>query len=37
MLVMPNWLGVTELAIKSAQKMAGDKYIAFVGCMYGEG
>lgn len=37
LLVMPNWLGVTELAIKSAQKMAGDKYIAFVGCMYGEG
>ena len=24
LLVMPNWLGVTELAIKSAQKMAGD-------------
>ena len=37
LLVMPNWLGVTELAIKCAQKMAGDKYIAFVGCMYGEG
>ena len=32
LLVMPNWLGVTELAIKCAQKMAGDKYIAFVGC-----
>jgi hypothetical protein len=31
LLVMPNWLGVTELAIKRAQKMAG------VGCMYGEG
>ena len=37
LLVMPNWLGVTEPAIKRAQKMAGDKYIAFVGCMYGEG
>jgi dienelactone hydrolase len=24
-------------AIKRAQKMAGDKYVAFVGCMYGEG
>jgi dienelactone hydrolase len=37
LLVMPNWLGVTEIAIKRAAKMAGDKYIAFVGCMYGEG
>jgi dienelactone hydrolase len=37
LLVMPNWLGVTENAIKRAQKMAGDKYVAFVGCMYGEG
>ena len=32
LLVMTNWLGVTENAIKRAQKMAGDKYIAFVGC-----
>ena len=37
LLVMPNWLGVTDNAIKRAQKMAGDKYVAFVGCMYGEG
>jgi dienelactone hydrolase len=37
LLVMPNWLGVTENAIKRAQKMASDKYVAFVGCMYGEG
>jgi len=37
LLVMPNWLGVTENAIQRAQKMAGDKYVAFVGCMYGEG
>ena len=37
LLVMPNWLGVTDAAIKRAQKMAGDKYIAFVGCMYGGG
>ena len=37
LLVMPNWLGVTENAIKRAQKMAGDKYVAFVGCMYGDG
>jgi dienelactone hydrolase len=37
LLVAPNWLGVTENAIKRAQKMAGDKYVAFVACMYGEG
>ncbi len=37
LLVMPNWLGVTEAAIKRAQKMAGDRYVAFVGCRYGEG
>lgn len=37
MMVMPNWLGVTEHAIKRAEKMAGDKYIAFVADMYGEG
>jgi len=37
LLVMPNWLGVTEHAIKRAQKMAGDKYVAMVADMYGEG
>ncbi len=37
LLVMPNWLGVTEIAIKRAAKMAGDKYIAFVADMYGDG
>src|SRR6187455_784496 len=37
LLVMPNWLGVTEIAIKRAQKMAGDKYVAFVADMYGDG
>ena len=37
LLMMPNWLGVTDIAIKRAAQMAGDKYIAFVGCIYGEG
>src|ERR1041385_3022118 len=37
LLVMPNWLGVTEHAIQRAQKMAGDKYVALVVDMYGEG
>ena len=37
LLVMSNWLGVTDIAIKRAAKMAGDKYIAFVADMYGNG
>jgi dienelactone hydrolase len=37
LLVSPNWLGVTEIVIKRAAKMAGDKYIAFVADMYGGG
>jgi len=37
LLVMPNWLGVTDIAIKRAAKMAGEKYVAFVADMYGNG
>ena len=37
LLVMPNWLGPTETIVKRAAKMAGDKYVALVACMYGEG
>jgi len=37
LLVMSNWLGVTDFIIKRAAKMAGDKYIAFVADMYGNG
>lgn len=37
LLVMPNWLGVNETVIKRAAKMAGDKYVAFVADMYGNG
>ncbi len=37
LLVMPNWLGVTDIAIKRAAQMAGDKYVAFVADMYGNG
>jgi dienelactone hydrolase len=37
LLVATNWLGVTEPAIKRAQRMAGDKYVALVADMYGEG
>ncbi len=37
MLMAPNWLGVTEDAIKRAQMMAGSRYVAFVADMYGDG
>src|SRR5262245_28849904 len=37
LLVMTNWLGVTDIAVKRAAKMAGDKYVAFVADMYGDG
>ena len=37
LLMAPNWLGVTEDAIKRAQTMAGSKYVAFVADMYGGG
>jgi dienelactone hydrolase len=37
LLVMPNWLGVNDTIIKRAEKMAGDKYVAFVADMYGDG
>ena len=37
MLAMTNWLGVTDIAINRAAKMAGDKYVAFVADMYGNG
>jgi dienelactone hydrolase len=37
LLVAPNWLGVTDIAIKRAATMAGDKYIAFVADIYGNG
>jgi dienelactone hydrolase len=37
LLVAPNWLGVTDDAIKRAAAMAGSKYVAFVADMYGGG
>lgn len=37
LLVAPNWLGVTDDAIKRAAGMAGSKYVAFVADMYGGG
>ena len=36
-LVSPNWLGVTDGAIKQAVQIAADKHIVFVADMYGAG
>jgi dienelactone hydrolase len=37
LLVMSNWLGVNDTIMKRAEKMAGDKYVAFCADMYGDG
>jgi dienelactone hydrolase len=37
LLVAPNWLGVTDDAVKRAATMAGGKYVAFVADMFGGG
>jgi len=37
LLMAPNWLGVTDDAIRRAASMAGSKYVAFVADMYGGG
>lgn len=37
MLMAPNWLGVTEDAIRRTQMMTGSRYIGFVADMYGDG
>jgi len=37
LLMAPNWLGVTDDAIKRAATMAGSNYVAFVADMFGSG
>ena len=37
LLISPNWLGVSEAAIKRVSAMVGTKYIAFIADMYGGG
>jgi dienelactone hydrolase len=37
LLVAPNWLGVTENVIERTKVLAGDRYVAFVADMFGEG
>src|SRR5277367_1477454 len=36
-LMAPNWLGVTDMAIERAKLVAGDRYVVFVADMYGQG
>lgn len=36
LLMVPNWLGVTENAARKAALVAGDKYVVFVADMYGK-
>ena len=37
LLMAPNWLGVSNEAIERAAAIAGNKYVAFVADMYGDG
>ncbi len=37
LLMAPNWLGVTQHAVARAAEMAGERYVAFVADMYGNG
>lgn len=36
LLMVPNWLGVTEDSAKKAARAAGDKYVVFMADMYGK-
>jgi dienelactone hydrolase len=36
-LVAPNWLGVTKDVVERAKTFAGERYVAFVADMFGEG
>jgi dienelactone hydrolase len=36
-LMAPNWMGLTDAAIKRAELLASDRYVVFVADMYGEG
>src|SRR5271167_3203764 len=36
-LMAPNWLGLTDLAVERAKLVAGNRYVVFVADMYGQG
>lgn len=35
LLMVPNWMGVSEAALKKASEIAGDRYVVFVADLYG--
>lgn len=37
LVMVPNWLGVTETAIERAKEIAGERYVVLVADMYGKG
>jgi dienelactone hydrolase len=37
LLMAPNWMGLTDLAIERGKLVAGDRYVVFVADMYGQG
>ncbi len=36
LVMVPNWLGVTEASVKQASEIAGQKYVVFVADVYGK-
>lgn len=37
LLMLPNWMGVTDAAVAAATKLAGDDYVVLIADMYGKG
>jgi len=37
LLMLPNWMGVTDAAVTTAKKLAGDDYVVLVADLYGKG
>jgi dienelactone hydrolase len=37
LVMVPNWMGVTDTAVETAKKLAGDDYVVLVADVYGKG
>ncbi|MFZ6048800.1 dienelactone hydrolase family protein [Pseudomonas sp. CR3202] len=37
LLMVPNWLGVSPAAVEQAKEIAGQRYVIFIGDLYGKG
>ncbi|MFT4248194.1 MAG: dienelactone hydrolase family protein [Pseudomonas sp.] len=37
LVMVPNWMGVTDVAVEKARKLAGDDYVILVADVYGKG